>query len=115
MNDEVTQYINKTTPWQVPVCERLRAMVHETVPGIEERLQYGKPHFLHEGEHAAVIAATRNKVSFMVFNATDVPVVKGFLRALGGGERKCVDILEGQEIDFDALADVLRKTTSPSR
>ncbi|MEW9528440.1 DUF1801 domain-containing protein [Microbispora sp. NPDC049125] len=111
MNDDVTQYINKAAPWQIGVCEKLRAMVHETVPTIEERLQYGKPHFLKNGNFAAVIAVSRDKVSFMVFNATDIPVVKGFIRALGQGERKVVDIEEGRDVDYTRLAEILGKTT----
>ena len=95
MSDDVTEYINKTAPWQIDVCEKLRAMVHETIPTTEERLQYGRPHFLN-GEFAAVIAVSKDKVSFMMFNATDIPVAKGFIRALGKGERKAVDIEEGR-------------------
>ncbi|MFI6316581.1 DUF1801 domain-containing protein [Nonomuraea sp. NPDC050556] len=112
MNDDVTKYIDNTAPWQIDVCEKLRAMVHETIPVAEERLLYGKPHFLKHGEFAAVIAVARDKVSFMVFNATDIPVAKGFLRALGKGERKAVDIAEGQDIDYARIADVLGKTTA---
>ncbi len=32
MNDDVTQYIDNTAPWQIDICEKLRAMVHETLP-----------------------------------------------------------------------------------
>ena len=52
------------------------------MPDVEERLQYGKPHYLKNGHYAAVIAVAKDKVSFMVFNATDIPEVKGFLRAM---------------------------------
>ncbi|MET8307835.1 DUF1801 domain-containing protein [Micromonospora sp. NPDC005173] len=112
MNDDVTQYINKTQPWQIDVCEKLRAMIGQTIPGAEERLQYGKPHYIKNGHHAAVIAVAKAKVSFMVFNATDIPEVKGFLRAMGNGERKTVDIKEGQDVDYGALASILEKTTA---
>ncbi|MFG1679190.1 DUF1801 domain-containing protein [Nonomuraea sp. NPDC049269] len=111
MNDEVTQYISNTAPWQKEICEKLRGMTHETVPVVEERLQYGKPHFLKDGHHVAVIAVARDKVSFMVFNATDIPAVKGFIRAMGKGDRKCADFEEGQEVDYKALAEILEKTT----
>jgi hypothetical protein len=112
MSDEVTQYINKTQPWQIDVCEKLRAMVGQTIPDVEERLQYGKPHYLKNGHYAAVIAVAKDKVSFMVFNATGIPEVKGFLRALAKGERKAVDIREGQTVDYDALAGILEETTT---
>ncbi|RKE11274.1 hypothetical protein C8E86_6198 [Catellatospora citrea] len=112
VSDEVTQYINKQQPWQIDVCEKLRAMVGQTVPGVEERLQYGKPHYLKNGHYAAVIAVAKDKVSFMVFNATDVAEVKGFLRSLGNGERKAVDIKDGQAVDYDALARILGQTVT---
>ncbi|MFF4879366.1 DUF1801 domain-containing protein [Micromonospora sp. NPDC000668] len=112
MDDDVTQYINKTQPWQIDVCEKLRAMIDQTIPGVEERLQYGKPHYIKDGHYAAVIAVAKSKVSFMVFNATDIPEVKGFLRAMGNGERKTVDIKEGQDVDYDAIASILGKTTA---
>ncbi|RLP93974.1 DUF1801 domain-containing protein [Micromonospora sp. CV4] len=111
MSDEVTRYVNKAQPWQIDVCEKLRAMVRQTIPDVEERLQYGKPHYLKNGHYAAVIAVAKDKVSFMVFNATDIPEVKGFLRALGNGERKAVDIKDGQSVDYDALARILKETT----
>ncbi|MEV0621948.1 DUF1801 domain-containing protein [Nonomuraea sp. NPDC050404] len=112
MNDEVTQYISAAPPWQQEVCEKLRAMIHEAVPGMEEKFQYGKPHFLKNGKHAAVVYVSRDKVSFMVFNATEIPAVKGFIRSMGKGERKCADIVEGQETDYQALAEMLKKTSS---
>ena len=111
MNDEVTDYLSKTLPWQAEVCGRLRAMVHETVAGAEEKLQYGKPHFLKNGKHAAVLHVARNKVSFMVFEAGDIEPVKGVLRALGNGDRKAADITEGQDVDYDLLAGVLARTS----
>ena len=46
MNEEVTQYIQKLPAWQVEVCEALRNLIQETIPTVEERLQYGKPHYL---------------------------------------------------------------------
>ncbi|MGI8330401.1 DUF1801 domain-containing protein [Actinomadura scrupuli] len=112
MNDEVTQYINKAQPWQIEVCEKLRTMVGQTIPDVEERLQYGKPHYLKNGHFAAVIAVGKDKISFMVFNAAGIPEVKGFLRALGNGDRKAVDIREGQTVDYGALASILKETAT---
>ena len=49
MNEEVTQYIEKQKPWQVKTCAILRQMAQETIEDVEERLQYGKPHYLKDG------------------------------------------------------------------
>ena len=109
MNDEVTAYIQKTEPWQQAVCESLRKMVHEVITDVEERLQYGKPHFLKDGSYRAVIHVGKDKISFMIFNAKDIEA-PGLLRAMGNGERKVADITDGQTVDYKQLATLLAKT-----
>lgn len=112
MPNDVTSYISKGLPWQIEVCEKLRELLRQTIPGVEEKLEYGKPHFLKNGQHAAVIHVAKDKVSFMVFNAADVDPVKGVLRSLGNGDRKSVDIKENQDVDYELLADILARTSS---
>ena len=112
MNDQISQYIENVQPWQTTVCQGLRKMVNETIPDVEESFQYGKPHFLKNGEYAAVIAVAKDKVNFMVFNAHDIPEIKGVLRSMGKGERKTATVTEGQHVDYPLLADILTKTTS---
>jgi hypothetical protein len=112
MNDDVTRYIDQGLPWQVDVCGKLREVVHQAIPGVEEEMQYGKPHFLRNGQHAAVIHVARGKVTLMVFNAADIAPVKGVSRSLGNGDRKAFDVSEDQHVDHALLADVLARTSS---
>ena len=95
LNSNVTEYLAKAKPWQAERCAGLRETVHRTLPGVEEVLQYGKPHFNVDGKHAAVLHVAAAKVSFMVFDAGDVETVPGLLRSLGSGDRKVVDLREG--------------------
>ncbi|MGW5383521.1 DUF1801 domain-containing protein [Nocardia sp. NPDC003963] len=112
MNDEVTRYIDGLLPWQIDVCRRLRAMIHTTIPTVDEQIQYGKPHFSKNGRHAAVIHVAKSKVSFMVFDAAAIEAVPGVLRSMGNGDRKTADIVEGSDIDFELLATVLARASS---
>ncbi|MGW7686017.1 DUF1801 domain-containing protein [Kribbella sp. NPDC054772] len=112
MQNDVTSYIDNGLPWQITVCEKLREVVRQTIPDVEEKMQYGKPHFLKNEQHAAVIHVAKNKVSFMVFNAAQVDPVKGVLRSLGNGDRKSADISENQDVDYELLADILSRTSS---
>jgi hypothetical protein len=112
MHNDVTKYFDKALPWQQEVCQNLRELVRQTIPGVEEKLEYGKPHFLKNDQHAAVIHVAKDKISFMLFNAADVEPVKGVLRSLGKGDRKAVDISEGQDVDYGLLAGILAKTSS---
>lgn len=113
MNQEVTQYIQKLQPWQIEVCESLRKMIGKTIPSVEERLQYGKPHYLKNGHYACVIHAAKDKVSFMIFNASGLEEIKGFFKSTTSPERKTAAITEGQRVDYTQLADLL-KTASKS-
>ena len=61
MNEEVTQYINKQPSWQIEVCEKLRKIAFTTIPDVQERLQYGKPHYLKNGSYACVITASERQ------------------------------------------------------
>ncbi|MCW2760388.1 MAG: hypothetical protein JWR85_589 [Marmoricola sp.] len=110
MNHDVTSYIEGTKPWQVEVCTALRETVHNALADIEEALQYGKPHFVREGHNVAVLHVAAAKVSFMVFDAGVVEPVPGLLRSLGSGDRKVVDIREGESVDLGFIADLLRRT-----
>ena len=111
MSQEVTDYIKKLQPWQVKVCETLRKTVKSVIPDAEERLQYGKPHYLKNGHYAAVIHAAKDKVSFMLFNATELAEIKGYFKAMSAPDRKTATITEGQEVDYKQLGDFLKKTS----
>jgi hypothetical protein len=112
MNQQVTDYLAKAGAWQAEIGERLRATVHSVLPDAEERLQYGKPHYLKNGKYAAVISIAKGKVSFMLFNASGIEPVNGFIRSMGNGERKTIDITEGQAVDYGKIGDLLRQASA---
>jgi uncharacterized protein YdeI (YjbR/CyaY-like superfamily) len=45
----VDAYIERAEPFARPILRRIRALVHEAEPGIEETLKWGFPHFMKEG------------------------------------------------------------------
>lgn len=45
----VDAYIENAAPFARPILERLRAIVHEASPAIEETLKWGMPYFTHKG------------------------------------------------------------------
>ncbi len=112
MNPQVTDYMdNIGLDWQAESCRQLRQMVHDTVPDVDERLQYGKPHFLKNGKYAAVLGTAKGWVSFTIFNAATLTAPDGFFEAGGAPERKTIRILEGQDVDYALLAALLKEAT----
>ncbi|MFF0494880.1 DUF1801 domain-containing protein [Nocardia aobensis] len=109
MNPDVTAYIDGKKAWQTGICANLRRTVHSTLPSVAEVFQYGKPHFTVDGTNVAVLHVAAAKVSFMVFGAQEIEPVPGVLRSLGSGERKAVDFREGDAVDPEFIADLLRR------
>jgi hypothetical protein len=109
MNKEVTHYIEKLPDWQVSVCEELRKTIYQAMPGVEERIQYGKPHYLKNGHYAAVISASKEKVVFNIFNAEGLDEIEGFFVSTTTPQRKAAMIKKGQHVDYAQLGDFLQE------
>ncbi|ACX68236.1 MULTISPECIES: DUF1801 domain-containing protein [Bacillales] len=110
MNQEVTDYMAAISDtWKVEVSERLRELVHNTIPDVAERLQYKKPHFLKNGKYAAVISVAKSAVSFTIFNAEGLEWPETLFE--GPPERKTIKISAGQQVDYAALASLLKQAS----
>ncbi|WP_339265874.1 DUF1801 domain-containing protein [Paenibacillus sp. FSL W8-0187] len=110
MSQEVISFIeNLSLPWQVDVSNKLRLMVHEAIPEVEEKIQYKKPHFLKNGQYAAVISPSKDAIAFMIMNTTNLEVPKNFD---GPPERKWLKIREDDTPDYELLAELLVQASS---
>jgi hypothetical protein len=113
MNPQVTEYIDKIAqPWQAEVCARLREIVQQAVPEVEERIQYGKPHFLKHGKYACVLGTAKGWVSFTIFNAGALEAPEGLFEP-GDPNRKTVKIKEGQSVDYDLISKLVQQAAQP--
>lgn len=98
MSQEVVEFIREVKePWQAELCTRLRDVVHQAIPEVQERLQYKKPHFLKNGKYAAVISTSKDAVSFTIFNAAGLELPEGQFD--GPPERKTIKLRQGQSVD----------------
>ena len=108
MSQAIAEYIDNVSPdWQAEVCRSLHRTVHRAIPGVTERLQYGKPHYLKGGKYAAAIGTAKGWVTLTIFNAAALDAPAGLFEP-GPPERKTVKIRQGQAVDYDLLAGLLR-------
>ena len=117
MNQQVTDYINSLSQkpkqeWQVEVCNAIRQIVQQAIPEVEERLQYGKPHFLKNSKYAAVLGPAKGWVSFTIFNAQSLVTPDGLFESSDTGDRKTIKIREGQAVDYNLLATLVRQAAN---
>lgn len=111
MSQEVIEFINAIKePWQAEISARLREMVHQTIPDVQERIQYKKPHFLKNGKYAAVISTSKDAVSFTIFNPGGIDFPEGPFD--GPPERKTIKLRSGQAADYDQLASLLSQASA---
>lgn len=74
-------------------------MVHQAIPEVAERLQYGKPHYLKDGKYAAVLGTAKGWVAFTIFNAAALDAPEGLFEP-GPPDRKTIKIRQGQAVDY---------------
>ncbi|QHT62478.1 DUF1801 domain-containing protein [Paenibacillus lycopersici] len=111
MNQEVTDFIEKVKePWQGRLCRDLRQVVHHAIPGVQERMQYNKPHFLVNKKYAAVISTSKDAVSFTIFNAAGLELPEGMFD--GPPERQTVKFRSGQPMDGGQLTEWVKQASS---
>jgi hypothetical protein len=109
MNQQVTEYIDKIAqPWQAEVCAQLREVVRQVVPDVEERIQYGKPHFLKNKKYACVLGTAKGWVSFTIFNASALEAPDGLFEP-GDSDRKTIKIREGQSVDYRLIGTLVQQ------
>ncbi len=116
LNEAVTEYIANVgkkpgQEWETPVCEELRALTLAALPGVEERMQYGKPHYLVNKQYAAVIGTAKQHVSFTIFNAAELDAPAGLFED-GPPERRTVKIKNSQNVDYTQLAALLEQAAA---
>ncbi|MCO6512349.1 MAG: YdeI/OmpD-associated family protein [Aridibacter famidurans] len=60
---EIDNYIAKSEDFAKPILEKLRKVVHETCPDVEEKMRWSFPHFDHKGMMISM-ASFKNHCSF---------------------------------------------------
>jgi len=113
MNQEVTRYIENTDQkWQADVCKRLRETVLQSVPAVEELLQYGKPHYKNGGKFLSTYNTAKAWVSFTLFNAATLEAPDGLFEPGDNPERRTIKIREGHTTDYELLARLLQQAAT---
>ena len=66
MDPRIDAYIAKAASFAQPILRRIRALVHGAIPGLDEDLKWGMPHFLYKGKNLAGMAAFKAHCAFVI-------------------------------------------------
>lgn len=112
---EIDEMIQELGDWRGPKLSRLRSLIKETVPGVDEELKWRKPsnpHGVPTWSHNGPICTGetyKKVVKLTFFKGASLADPKGvFNSSLEGNTRRAIDFAEGDEIDEPALKALLQ-------
>lgn len=112
----VDAYIDARPDWQRELLQRLRDIIHDADPGIEETIKRTvQPYFVLDGNVCAFLAA-KDHVNLFVYDGAIVPDPAGLITAGHGNQTaRTIGFREGDPIDRDALLEFLRRIVANNR
>ena len=118
-NDPIGVKIASLKDWRGDMLARVRKLIHEAVPGIEEDAKWRKPSNpagVPTWSHGGIICTGetyRDKVKLTFLKGAALQDPTGIFNAsLDGGTRRAVDIREGDELDAEAFKALIREAAA---
>ena len=112
----VDEYIARLPEWQQRICQRVRALVHDADPDVQETIKRRvQPYFVLDGNVCALLAA-KDHVNVFLYDGAIVPDPDGIIT--GGHDNKTartVAIREGEPINEQALVTMFRQIIANNR
>ena len=109
-NEKVDSYISKQKSPQKEVCQKLRELIHKTLPEIKEEMKWGVPTF---GGGKFYIVALKDHVnlgfSLKGLSQEEIAFLDG-----GGKTMKYIEIAETKDIDEKKIVHLLELVNSKS-
>jgi hypothetical protein len=111
----VDEYVDRLPAWQQEVCRRLRQLIWDADPDIDETIKRSvQPYFVLHGNVAALLA-TKDHVNLFLYDPT-VPDPTGIInQGHGNATARAVQIYEGDPIDRTGLTELIRAIVANNR
>ena len=112
----VDAYIDALPEWQQAICRRVRDLVHEADPAVEETIKRSvQPYFVLEGNICALLAA-KDHVNVFIYDGAIVPDPDGIITAGHDNETaRTVGVKQGEAINEPALLTMFRQIIANNR
>jgi hypothetical protein len=112
----VDDYIDALPDWQQDVCHKVRELIHEAEPGIEETIKRRvQPYFVLQGNVCALLAA-KDHVNVFLYDGAIVPDPEGIIT--GGHDNKTartISIYRDDTLNTSAFVTMIRQIAANNR
>jgi hypothetical protein len=111
----VDAYFAQLPEWQRSICDQLRELIRQADPEIEETIKRTvQPYFVLDGNVCALLA-TKDHVNLFLYDPT-VSDPHGLInQGHGNATARAIQIYEHDEIDRDAVVQMLREIVANNR
>jgi hypothetical protein len=115
-DQRVDDYIKATPEWQGEIMERVRELLHEADPAIEETIKRTvQPYFVLEGNVAAFLSAM-DHVTVFLYDGGLAPDPEGIITGGHGNETgRMIAIRRGEPINERAMVELFRSIIANNR
>ena len=104
----ITNHIAALDDWRGPVMSRLRQLIHEAAPGINEEWKWETPVFAQKGNVVA-LGAFKDHVKLNFFKGASLDDPHNLFNAgLDAKATRAIDIHEGGTINEAAMQELIR-------
>lgn len=109
----VDDYIAKLDQgWQADLCRRLREIILESAPDVEEQIKWGTPHYTINGQYVCLFFGAKKWVNFTIFNRDRIEAPANLFEVTEYPTRGTLKIKEGTEPDFALLARLIKQSAA---
>lgn len=109
MNPQVTHYIEMAPTDQKDIMAFIRALIYESVEGVQEEFKWGRPVF-RLSKDFAYLKTAKNYVTLGFFDFEKIDDPKGLLEGTGKDMRH-IKLKKLAEVDHAMLAEWFRKVS----
>ena len=105
-NEKVSAYIDKATEEQIPLLEKLRKLIHESVTGVSEEIKWGMPVFAKTKDFAYLRFAKKH-ITLGFYHVDQIDDPEGLLEG-SGNKLKHIKIRKKEDIREEILGKWLK-------
>jgi hypothetical protein len=109
---QVDEFMNALPEWQKTLCVKVRALIHEAVPDIEERIKRtNRPYFVYKGNICA-LQSTKDHINLLIYD----PIAPDPYNIINQGHNnktaRAIQIYENQVLNESAFKDLVKEIAS---
>jgi hypothetical protein len=112
---EVDEYISSLPEWQQAICDRVRSLIHQAEPNINEEIKFkNRPYFTLDGNVCALLAA-KDHVNVFIYDPI-APDPSGIInQGHENATARSIQLYEKGTLDEDAFINLIQAVASNNR